>query len=181
MPHQGFHCASQPADTSEPQGMRGRLRSRARTMIEGQKPQVDHQSTQRHLPTPQSQLDDAIQPDWPTGPSAVDDERARPSTESTENPENTAKTCDTTITHDQDKAASTECSACNTQPAPDDARVSVCVCVCVCFYGFCCSIFIIASGDGRPMVQWCVCVCVCVCDTCLYVCVCVCVHACARV
>ena len=27
-------------------------------------------------------------------------------------------------------------------------------------YGFCCSIAIIASGDGRPMVQWCVCVCV---------------------
>ena len=30
-------------------------------------------------------------------------------------------------------------------------------------YGFCCSIAIIASGDGRPMVQWCVCVCVRVC------------------
>ena len=35
-------------------------------------------------------------------------------------------------------------------------------------YGFCCSIAIIASGDGRPMVQWCVCARVCVC-----VCVCV--------
>ena len=69
VPHQGFHCASQPANTSEPQGMRGR--SRARTMIEGQKPQVDHQSTQRHLPTPQLQLDDAVQPDWPTGPTVV--------------------------------------------------------------------------------------------------------------
>ena len=40
-------------------------------------------------------------------------------------------------------------------------------------YGFCCSIAIIASGDGRPMVQWCVCVCVCV-SVCVCVCVCVC-------
>ena len=53
-------------------------------------------------------------------------------------------------------------------------------------YGFCCSIAIIASGDGRPMVQWYVCVflCICVCvnecfcvsvceSVCLRVCVCV--------
>ena len=44
-------------------------------------------------------------------------------------------------------------------------------------YGFCCSIAIIAGGDGRPMVQWCVCVYVCVC---LCVCMCVCMCACLR-
>ena len=43
-------------------------------------------------------------------------------------------------------------------------------------YGFCCSIAIIASGDGRPMVQWSNGVCVCVC---LRACLRVYVHGCA--
>ena len=47
-------------------------------------------------------------------------------------------------------------------------------------YGFCCSIAIIASGDGRPMVQWYVCVCVCV-FVCVCVCMCVCMCVCVYI